>query len=85
MLTGRGALPSSDLYAFGSLLAEVLLGVHPFGKGDASSVVQRQLSQAPELPDGYLSPVAALIGDLLSSDPSKRPASALKTFGITVQ
>lgn len=79
MLTGRGALPASDLYAVGALLAETLLGIHPFGKGDASETVQRQLGGEAELPDSEMSPVAALIGDLLARDPARRPSSALET------
>ncbi len=80
MLTGRGALPASDLYAVGALLAETLHGVHPFGKGDASETVQRQLEGESTLPDEEISPVAALIGDLLNPDPAARPSSALETL-----
>ncbi len=76
ILQGRGALIGSDLYAFGALTAHVLLSCPPFGEGNASEVVQRQLAFDLKLPAAESSPTAALCRDLLQPDPAKRPRSA---------
>lgn len=76
VLTNRGALTSSDLYSFGVLLASILFARHPFGEGDASQTVERQLSGRFDLPDPNVVPIAGLCRDLLQTDPASRPQSA---------
>jgi transcriptional regulator with GAF, ATPase, and Fis domain/tetratricopeptide (TPR) repeat protein len=76
VLKERGALPASDLYSFGVLLALALFNKHPFAGEEASATVQRQLEGKADLPDANGSPIARLCLDLLNPDPAKRPSSA---------
>ncbi|MCP4675866.1 MAG: GAF domain-containing protein [Deltaproteobacteria bacterium] len=80
VLTGRGLVKTCDLYSFGVLLAVVLFNKNPFGGGEASEIVRRQLAGDAQLPDPTVSPVAGLCLDLVSRDPALRPKSALETL-----
>ncbi len=80
VLTGRGLLTSCDLYSFGVLLAVTLYNSNPFGNGDPSSIVQRQLAGEMTLPETAASPVAKLCRSLLNPDPASRPRSAQETL-----
>lgn len=77
--------PSTDLYAFGCILTEMLQGAPPFASSAQVDLMAKQLF-AP--PPPLHRPVAhepvpplleALRRDLLAKDPTRRPASALET------
>jgi transcriptional regulator with GAF, ATPase, and Fis domain/tetratricopeptide (TPR) repeat protein len=76
LYTGRGLLYASDLYSFGALLCQCLLGVPAFGVGDASTITDRQLRGELSLPPAETSALARLCRDLLCMDPAARPRSA---------
>ncbi len=80
LITGRGALFSSDLYSFGALSVEILFGSSPFGTGEPSEILKRQLSGEIILPKAELSSIAALCRDLLQNDPSARPQTAAEVL-----
>jgi serine/threonine-protein kinase len=78
-IRGEPALPASDMYAFGCVLLECLIGRPPFGGGGMVKTLFGHLETAPpdpaaerpELPAGF---GAALLG-ALAKDPTERPAS----------
>ncbi|HYI22374.1 MAG TPA: serine/threonine-protein kinase, partial [Candidatus Limnocylindrales bacterium] len=68
----------SDLYAFGCVLFECLVGRPPFS-GTYAEVFRAHMEQAPDLealPPGAPRSLRALIGQLLAKDPAQRPADA---------
>ena len=46
-VTGGSPQVSGDIYALGVILYEMLCGVPPFAGGDPTSILHRQLSEAP--------------------------------------
>lgn len=77
-IAGRGATPSSDLYALGVMLYEMLAGVRPFEGANADAVEKAHLEGAPApLPEGF-SDVEPLVLGMLDSDPKRRPGSAVE-------
>lgn len=74
----------SDLYSFGCLLYELMTGDPPFGRmrepDDVQQLRHKHLSEQPVPPraafSGIPDPLDRLTMDLLSKDPSDRPASA---------
>ncbi len=80
--SGRPGNPSSDLYALGILLYEMVTGKPPFVSAGASTTIKRQVYEKP-LPLHLVKPglqqldsFEALVMRLLSKDPTGRPASA---------
>ena len=77
--TGARASRSSDMYAFGCLLFELMAGRPPFPQGDPLTKLAAHQSQsvpdvrqfAPETPDA----TADLLGQLTARDPGQRPTS----------
>jgi hypothetical protein len=76
-LTGGPAIPASDVFAWGCLVAYAATGHHPFGAGEADVVTRRILVEQPRLssvPKLLWDPVSAA----LAKEPGERPdASAL--------
>ncbi|WP_181870976.1 serine/threonine protein kinase [Sphaerisporangium album] len=79
-LTGGPAIPASDVFAWGCLVAYAATGHHPFGAGEADVLTRRILVERPRLasvPKLLWDPVAAA----LAKEPGARPgAAALLTW-----
>ncbi|MDJ0765092.1 MAG: sigma 54-interacting transcriptional regulator [Myxococcota bacterium] len=80
VILDKGLKISSDLYSFGVLLACAMFRKSPFGEGDASTRLARQLEGELDLPDPSLSPIAGLCQDLIQLDSALRPKSARDTL-----
>jgi tetratricopeptide (TPR) repeat protein/tRNA A-37 threonylcarbamoyl transferase component Bud32 len=76
----RDLTGSSDLYSLGCMLFELLTGVAPFRGPNSMSVVAQHLTAPPPplvISDSRRgSPLAGLIAQLLSKEPTSRPVSA---------
>ncbi|MDH2429496.1 serine/threonine-protein kinase [Sphaerisporangium sp. TRM90804] len=74
-LTGGPAIPASDVFAWGCLVAYAATGHHPFGTGDAEVLTRRILVEQPRLasvPKLLWGPVSAA----LAKEPDERPDAA---------
>ncbi|MGW1727900.1 bifunctional serine/threonine-protein kinase/ABC transporter substrate-binding protein [Streptomyces sp. NPDC002306] len=76
--TGGEAVPASDLFAFGCVLAYAATGRRPFGTGDPAAVLYRTVHEAPDATGlDRLPPVLrAAIARCLAKDPAERPGAA---------
>ncbi|MEU4831325.1 serine/threonine-protein kinase [Streptosporangium sp. NPDC023615] len=74
-LTGGLALPASDVFAWGCLIAYAATGHHPFGAGEADTLTRRILVEPPRTAS-----VPALLRPAveasLAKDPAHRPGAA---------
>ena len=79
-LEGAPLTPAVDLWALSMVTYEAIAGRHPYGRGDAVSLMHRIASDSvPDLRDVDVSipePVASFLGGCLHRDASRRPASA---------
>ena len=77
-LTGRGALPASDVYALGCILYWCITGRAPFEGETVDDVVKGHLHKLPPpLPTSGLPPqIAGIFRQCLAKDPLERPAAA---------
>jgi serine/threonine-protein kinase len=77
-LTGRGALPASDVYALGCILYWCVTGRAPFEGATIDDVVKGHLHKLPPpLPTSGLPPqIAGIYRQCLAKDPMERPAAA---------
>ena len=77
-LTGRGALPASDVYALGCILYWSITGRAPFEAETVDDVVKGHLHRLPPpLPTAGLPPqIAGIYRQCLAKDPMERPAAA---------
>ncbi|MGW4638894.1 serine/threonine protein kinase [Sphaerisporangium sp. NPDC004334] len=74
-LTGGPAIPASDVFAWGCLVAYAATGHHPFGGGEADVLTRRILVEQPRLssvPKLLWDPVSAA----LAKEPGDRPEAA---------
>ncbi|WP_449060530.1 protein kinase domain-containing protein [Planomonospora algeriensis] len=74
-LTGGRALPPSDVFSWGCLVAYAATGHHPFGAGEPDALTRRILVEPPRLsavPE-LLRPV---VEAALDKDPARRPPAA---------
>jgi eukaryotic-like serine/threonine-protein kinase len=77
-IAGDPASPSSDLYALGCVLFEMLAGAPPFVETSIELVMRRQLTaDPPPLPANVPSELASVVASLLAKEPEARPPSAL--------
>src|SRR6202043_1552455 len=77
-LTGRGAVPASDVYALGCVLYWCLTGHAPFVGASVDEVVQGHLRAVPprlEVP-GLPPQVVGMYWHCLAKDPAERPTAA---------
>ncbi|MFC4058912.1 protein kinase [Planomonospora corallina] len=74
-LTGGRALPASDVFSWGCLVAYAATGHHPFGAGEPDVLTRRILVEPPGI-----STVPALLRPIveaaLEKEPSRRPSAA---------
>ncbi|WP_327045986.1 serine/threonine protein kinase [Microbispora sp. NBC_01189] len=74
-LRGRPAIPASDVFSWGCLVAFAATGLHPFGAGDPETLTRRILVEEPRI-----SPVPGPLRDdvaaALRRDPAERPDAA---------
>ena len=79
-IRGEQIGPSSDLYALGVTLYELVAGRPPFEAGDATFVLTQHLTATPEPPSHFAPELPAaleqLILALLAKDAAQRPPSA---------
>ncbi|MEO3794632.1 serine/threonine-protein kinase [Nonomuraea sp. B10E15] len=78
-LTGRpagmGALPASDVFAWGCLVAFAATGHHPFGSGEADVLTRRILFEPPRI-EGVPALLRPAVEAALAKDPAGRPGAA---------
>ncbi|MFH9726768.1 protein kinase [Streptomyces sp. NPDC017254] len=81
---GGAVGPSTDLYALGVLLHELLSGNVPFAGSTALGVLHRHLYEAPvalrQLRPEVPEPLEALVLRLLAKDPRERPSGAHEVY-----
>ena len=75
---GKGLEPSSDVYAFGVMVYQMLTGKDPFSGSTAADIVAAHLTAKPEplafaAPRGVGPDIDALCLSLLEPDPESRP------------
>lgn len=74
---GQAVDASSDLYALGIMIYEMLIGRTPFADSQLVNVLSRQITEQPApLPGTVLPALRQLVLQLLEKQPSARPASA---------
>ncbi|MFG1695352.1 protein kinase [Nonomuraea sp. NPDC049309] len=74
-LTGGSALPASDVFAWGCLVAYAATGHHPFGGGGDDDVLTRRILFDPPRLDGVPVLLRPTVAAALAKDPAERPAA----------
>ncbi|MDS1271575.1 glycine betaine ABC transporter substrate-binding protein [Lipingzhangella sp. LS1_29] len=67
--------PRSDIFTWGALVAYAATGQHPFGTGTPEDLMQRVLTEEPEL-SGLPPDLAQPVERALAKDPTDRPSAA---------
>lgn len=80
LLRGEVASRSSDLYAVGCLMYELLAGARPFESRHILDEITRSQSEPPPPLHGVPSGLAALVDELLAKAPESRPPDALAVY-----
>jgi tRNA A-37 threonylcarbamoyl transferase component Bud32 len=80
-ITGSPAQASSDIYALGIILYDMLCGSPPFVGGDAELILHRQLAETPEPVSARRGEqldarLEAIVDKALAKDPAQRYATA---------
>jgi eukaryotic-like serine/threonine-protein kinase len=73
-IRGHDALPSADMFSWGSCVAFAATGRPPFGHGRMEVVANRVLTQEPEVPP-LPEPLGSLVVAALSKDAHTRPSA----------
>jgi len=82
-LGGDPAGPASDVFSLGGVLAFAATARPPFGSGSAAAVINRILSQPPDLAAVADGQVRQLIASCLTKSPAGRPALAAILAALT--
>jgi serine/threonine protein kinase len=72
---GHKATPASDVYALGLVLLQCLTGRQEYQGSQAESALAR-LTRDPAIPDWLPRPMALLLAEMTSADPTRRPSTA---------
>lgn len=81
VVVGKAVSPATDLYSFGVMAYEILLGQHPFDIKSQATLIGQILTQPVEIPMGVLDvALEAFLLRLLAKDPADRYASASDTI-----
>ncbi|MBO2455630.1 serine/threonine-protein kinase [Actinomadura barringtoniae] len=70
--SGREIGAASDVFSLGCVLVFAATGVHPFGDGDAATLLYRVVYEEPKL-DGVPGGLRGVVEDCLAKDPAARP------------
>ncbi|GAA2393182.1 hypothetical protein GCM10010404_58090 [Nonomuraea africana] len=74
-LTGGPAVPGSDVFAWGCLVAFAATGHHPFGAGEPDVLTRRIMLEPPRV-DGVPALLRPAVEAALAKDPAERPKAA---------
>ncbi|MDF5753919.1 serine/threonine protein kinase [Spongiactinospora sp. TRM90649] len=74
-LTGGRAVPASDVFAWGCVVAYAAGGHHPFGAGEADVVTRRIMVEPPRL-TGVPALLLPAVAAALAKDPTERPPAS---------
>ncbi|GHH69768.1 protein kinase [Streptosporangium violaceochromogenes] len=74
-LTGGAALPASDVFSWGCVVAYAATGRHPFGAGDVDALSRRVLLEPPDV-SSVPAPLRPAVEAALAKDPALRPRAA---------
>ncbi|MBD3148244.1 serine/threonine-protein kinase [Microbispora bryophytorum] len=74
-LRGHHAIPASDVFSWGCLVAFAATGLHPFGAGDLDVLTRRILVEEPRI-DAVPKPLRGGVAAALRREPADRPDAA---------
>ncbi|TQS13054.1 serine/threonine protein kinase [Microbispora sp. SCL1-1] len=74
-LRGHHAIPASDVFSWGCLVAFAATGLHPFGGGDLDVLTRRILVEEPRI-DAVPRPLWGAVAAALQREPADRPDAA---------
>ncbi|MFC6556810.1 serine/threonine-protein kinase, partial [Nonomuraea cavernae] len=74
-LTGGPAVPASDVFAWGCLVAFAATGCHPFGGGEADVLARRIMVEDPRV-EGVPALLRPAVEAALAKEPADRPQAA---------
>jgi predicted Ser/Thr protein kinase len=73
-LAGKEITPAADIFAWGSTMVYAATGTAPFGQDTVMAVINRILSEPPDLGEMH-EPLRGIVADCLSKDPAVRPTA----------
>ncbi|MFL6053620.1 MAG: protein kinase domain-containing protein [Actinoallomurus sp.] len=73
-LAGKEITPAADIFAWASTMVYASTGTAPFGQDTVMAVINRILSEPPDL-GAMHEPLRGIVADCLAKDPAVRPAA----------